>query len=105
MARPIYSTQFAAVQGLNGTLDVVFPAGLTAVLRDLDVYNGSGGTASVFLRGSDNQAIFANRWDLGAAAGVAQWRGRQVIRPGESASIVTSLPMDVTLSGYLLTPS
>lgn len=98
----VYSTRFAAVQGLNGTLDLVFPAGFIVVLRDLDVYNGSGGVASVFLRGNAGQAIYVHRWEVGDGASHEQWRGRQVLTPPEGASITCSLAMDVTLSGYLL---
>lgn len=104
MASQVYSTQFAAVRGLNGTLVVTFPATYVVVLRDLDVYNGAGGVASAFLRGSAGQAIWAHHWQVGDSASLEEWRGRQVLQPGETAEIVTDVAMDVSLSGYLLTP-
>lgn len=102
MARPVYSQRFAHELGLNGTLVINLPAGFVPVLRDFDVYNGSGGVASVFLQGALGQAIYVHRWEVGDGASHEQWTGRQVFLPGETCAIVTSLAMDVTLSGYLL---
>jgi hypothetical protein len=102
MARAVYSQRFIQEAGLNGSSSYVVPAGFKAVLRDLDVYNGAGGTASVFLQGALGQAIWVHRWALGDGASPQDWHGRQVLETGESVTIRTDVPMDVTLSGYLL---
>lgn len=90
-------------KGLNGTAVYTVPAGFVAVLRDLDAYFGGDiAPQNMFLHGPAGQAIWWNGWTV-LIAGVAQWRGRQVIQGGESFDVTTDAPMDVSVSGYLLT--
>lgn len=102
MARTVYSEHLYSAVGLNGSASRSVPAGFRLVLRDVDVYNGAGGTATFFLKGGLGQVIWAHRWALGDGASSEQWRGRQVLDEGFSWSVSTTLPMDVTVSGYLL---
>lgn len=104
MTIPVYSTNFITVHGLNGTRSYSVPAGYIVVLRDLDVYYGGGlGAATVFLQNGLGAAIWSNAFGALASGQYASWRGRQVINNPYSVSIVTDSPMDVMLSGYLLT--
>lgn len=98
---PVYSVRFFAEHGLNGTVTYTVPAGFKAVLRDLDAYNGGGViSTSVFLEGNNGQSIWSD--SSSAQAKVSQWRGRQVIEPGETITLTTTGAWDITVSGYLL---
>jgi hypothetical protein len=98
----IYSTRFCAAAGLNGSLAYTVPEGNVAVLRDVDVY--AAGVDGGFFRviGSAGQTI--DYWEFGGedTAATHQWRGREVLSPGETLTFSTTSPMDVTASGYLL---
>lgn len=98
----VYSTRFFALHGANGTFVYIVPAGRTAVVRDVDFYNGGGlSPAYYFLQGSAGQAIdYFQSPDL--VAHTHQWRGRQVYNAGESITVQSSQPSDITVSGYLL---
>jgi hypothetical protein len=102
MARPLYSSQLLALQGLNGTVVYSPPAGYVVVIRDLDLYVGASSTPGFFqLIGSSLQVIdYYQQPDL--LAHTHQWRGRQCIEPGQNFRVLASQPMDVTVSGYLL---
>lgn len=98
----VYSVQFAALQGLNGTHTLTVPAGFKAVLRDLDAYNGGGASSTdLFLIGSAGQTIFNDSSALQPKN--SQWRGRQVLEELETWALRTTGAWDVTVSGYLLT--
>lgn len=101
MARSLYSEQLAALQGFSGTYTYTVASGFRVVLRDLDAsYDGVSGT-ELRLLGSAGQTI--DRWHGTIAdEGPHQWRGRQVIRSGESFQVTTTDATDVTISGYVL---
>lgn len=105
MARPVYSIRIYEAQGVNGTVTVTPSATNTIVLRDVDVYRGDEG-----LLGSTYRLVFpagqtVDYWFHNETASTHQWRGRQVLAPGESFQIITTGPFDVTISGYSLTPT
>ena len=99
---PIYSRSLVAAAGLSGTVTSVVPAGTTVVIRDVDVTLGVSAGVLVTLVGANGQVIWA--WSSGVTTDKtsAQWRGRQVIEAGQTFSVVTSAPADVTVSGYVL---
>lgn len=98
----VYSTHFISAVGLVGTRAFTVPAGFVAVLRDLDVYNGGGFSATqVYLHGGLGQTIWFNNF-AGPGAAYASWRGRQVLTAGFAFDITTNGACDATLSGYLL---
>lgn len=103
MATAVYSTRFIAVAGLDGAASHTCPVGFVVVLRDLDVYYSNLEPGSVEMIGSESQVIWQNTMSGADVQSYASWRGRQVFIEGESVSIVTEHPTDVTLSGYLLT--
>lgn len=103
MASPVYSTRFIAHAGLDGSSSYTCPVGFVMVLRDLDVYYSNLEPGSVEMIGSESQVIWQNTMSGADVQSYASWRGRQVFTGGESVSLVTEHPTDVTLSGYLLT--
>lgn len=103
MARLVYSTSFIQERGLNGTFNYTVPAGFVAVVRDADVFWGGGVALPDFrMRGQAGQTIWFYEFVLGHGESI-EWRGRQVMDPLGVLSVVTGDPMDVTVSGYLLT--
>jgi hypothetical protein len=100
----VYSTSFMQRLRLDGGSPYTVPAGVVAVLRDWDAYVRSDDAieGSVALLGGAGQIVDS----FTMAAGVAQkhqWTGRQVIPSGQTFTVSTPCPVDVTLSGYLLT--
>lgn len=102
-----YSHNLLQQQGLNGTASVTAGPNEVLVIRDVDVYWGGGVSAGVSVRliGAAGQTI----WEVHVNPSTPpydsqtwQWRGRQVIKPGESFQLVSNMPVDVTVSGYSL---
>lgn len=102
MAVPLYSYQFLAALGLNGSLPYTVPGDVRAVLRDLDAYYNGLVEASIHLEGSLGQTIWYNGFSAGGNPQYASWRGRQVLDPGDTLTVTTDQAIDVTISGYLL---
>lgn len=110
--RQVYSTLFAAIQGLDTSYEVPPDFENIRVLRDLDAYWGGGpsGSASVRLIGTAGQTIVEFHATEETPGGAIdshswQWRGRQVVPVGGVIFLtVAGPPADVTLSGYTLTP-
>jgi hypothetical protein len=102
LALNVYSTHFWSALGHVGSHDIPGTPGYLMILRDVDVYNGAGGNASFFLQGGLGQAIWAALWGLGDGRSSKQWTGRQVIDYPYGASVTSDVPMDITVSGYLL---
>jgi hypothetical protein len=99
----VYSTQFLAIQGLDGTVYYDCPLDRVLVLRDLDAYaNVTVASRELYLRGSAGQTIYHDAWGEESQHS-SSWRGRQVISPGQQFSVFTSDLIDVSVSGYLLT--
>jgi hypothetical protein len=100
LAQP-YSAPLATLRGFSGSQQFQAPAGYTFVLRDLDAYNPVSSSGTYYLLGSIGQVMDA--WAYGGAGeGVHQWRGRQVIPAPGHFTVVSSQPIDVTVSGYVL---
>lgn len=105
MAAAVYSTRFDAKQTFSGTSTLVVPDGFRAILRDLDVFFGEQALpAELRLNGDLGQGLYVVTNTIGTPS-CAQWRGRQVVNPGESFSVTVSGGgnADYALSGYLLT--
>lgn len=105
MSSPVYSHSFITIEGLTGAHSYAPESGYKAIVRDIDVY--ATGVLDipftyVFAHGSDGQAFFYYQWEPGAQAWEG-WRGRQVIESGQSFDITSyNGPVDVSVSGYLL---
>jgi hypothetical protein len=98
----VYSCQYVAIQGLDSTLVQACPAGVVVVIRDIDVYCAAALGGDFRFIGNNNQTIDYWSAEAGDAGHTHQWRGRQVFNPGNAFSVSTTVPMDVTVSGYLL---
>jgi hypothetical protein len=108
VARPVYSVRLIQWKGLTGTIQYTVPAGLTAVVRDLDSFIGQPTSiAALYFEGTAGQAIWFTNSLPGSSSSYASWRGRQVFAEGESfylrADVGALDAYDVTVSGYLLT--
>lgn len=102
MARSVYSTNFFSGHGINGSSTYNVPAGFIAVVRDADVFWGGGVALPDFrMIGQAGQTIWFFEFVLGHGESI-EWRGRQVIDPLGTLTVVTGDAMDVTISGYLL---
>lgn len=100
----VYSDRFYVKQGLSGTETLDVPAGVLWVVRDVWVFAGA-------------EVIFTKQWHLIGDAGqtfdwagftvvnpepLHFWQGRQVIL--ESLTVMADPgPLDVSISGYVLT--
>lgn len=98
----IYSTRFLQELGLSGTATYTVPDGFVAVVRDLDAYQDVLPGGTVFLEGALGQAIWSETNDAATGKTYQSWRGRQVFQPGETLTVSTDSPWDVTVCGYLL---
>lgn len=105
----VYSSLLAVVQGLASPVEFSAPVDRVVVIRDVDVYWGGGLSAGVSFRlmGSAGQTI----WEVHVNPSTPpydsqtwQWRGRQVIPPGDTWAISgAGGAFDAAVSGYLLT--
>jgi hypothetical protein len=103
VATRLYSVRFFAEVGLNGTRAYAVQAGFRAVVRDIDVYASAGFSpkhARFFNSAGGTIKLFQVDPDTAISS---QWTGRQVFEAGELIAVTTDGPMDVTVSGYLLT--
>lgn len=100
----VYSDRFLEELGLNGTATYTVPAGLVAIVRDIDAYAAGPLSSNAHLRFTGY--LGETLWFFVVSAqqqASGQWRGRQVFRSGEGFGIVTDSAFDVRVSGYLLT--
>lgn len=109
MPAPVYSSRFIQQVGLDSSASFAVPSGFIAVVRDLDAYcNATIGFANLFMEGAIGQTIAWHSWEV-TTQDQFQWRGRQVLEPGETLTVVADtgvgVGIDVTVSGYLLTLS
>lgn len=108
MPARVYSVLFQQLVDTSGGTTYTVPGGFTAVLRDVDVFDGSATGDNVFqLFGQAGQTI--DFWrspvpTLGPAnaGNTHQWRGRQVVNEGDHFTAYADSGLDVTISGYLL---
>ena len=78
------------------------PDGQIIVVRDLDVWSG-GGAIINWQMGINAIAKFAaGQFTVESVAQTAQWRGRQILYPGEELYFQSDGPTDGAASGYLL---
>lgn len=103
MAYPnVYSTRLLAEAGFTGSAAFEVPSGQVLVVRDIDavVYTGAGYTIQAGIGGITN--FWAVTTGVVAVTQSIQWRGRQVLNPGEQLVIATDAAADFVASGYLL---
>lgn len=97
----VYSTQFmAGLTPAGGVLTYTVPAGYAAVLRSIDLgINGAVGAAPGVAVSGISAFWFPS---LNVANPFAQWRGRQVLKAGQTLGIGAATSFFVLASGYLL---
>lgn len=98
----VYSTSIAQVQGLNGSIDVLVPAGSVFVVRDMWAYWNSATElfAKLYAIGDYGQTFWFALWTAIDANPIAYWQGRTVLNT--RLTLRTDNPVDVTVSGYVL---
>lgn len=104
----VYSRQFfIGILPPNGTVIFTVPASQTLVLRDIELYNGSGavGGCSIQCRVSGAlQSVLFQAFELGAD-NWAQWQGRAVLEQGQELASGAGAPnFYAHVSGYLFGP-
>jgi hypothetical protein len=99
--RRVYSTQFAAVGGITVPNNFgPVPAGHRWVVRDIDVYASTGASAMTGFA-EINGVAFAFIKVSGFSQDGVQWRGRQVLMPGDVLTLnPAGQASDWCVSGY-----
>lgn len=102
MAFSLYSTRFILRTSATGPQSYPVPAGMLAVVRDMDVTLEPTGGANVllFIAGA---LIFIAQFGLEPQFTDVQWRGRAVAYPGELVELDTTDTGSGHVGGYLLT--
>jgi hypothetical protein len=101
----VYSASFAQAAEVEGTQQVVVPAGEVWVLKDASLWCNQNTTGyRCFLLGYSGQVFFGWEGATAIADNLGLWSGRIVLQAGESFQIyVNSGSWDVSVCGYLLT--
>lgn len=98
----VYSTRFLAWAADESPPAYTVPAGYVAVVRDADIYSGGGEETNWVLSVNEIAHFAAGQFNILALAQTAQWRGRQVLNPGEFLVFASDGSTDGMVSGYLL---
>lgn len=102
MAIPVYSIRFMAWAATETPTPYTVPAGYVAVVRDVDAVSG-GGAIINWLWGINGECkIGGGQFTVEALNQFQQWRGRQVLNPGETIYVAADGAIDGAVSGYLL---
>lgn len=80
----------------------VVPDGYVAVVRDIDVWSGGGAIINWVVQVVEGAKFAAGQFTVESIAQTAQWRGRQVLNPGEVLEFSSDGATDGLISGYLL---
>jgi len=109
VAYPVYSVVIFREAGVQGSRDVMVPAGYRWVLRDAMVYANNSLTESVHLFVSELPTGALLLWEeyQPSERSMHQWHGHQVIEYNGGAGGLritndASAGVDLSLSGYLL---
>lgn len=98
----VYSTRFLAWAASESPPAFTVPMGYVAVVRDADIYSGGGALTNWVLSVNLVAHFAAGQFTIEALAQTAQWRGRQVLNPGEFLVFAADGSTDGMVSGYLL---
>lgn len=99
----VYSTRILYQQGLVGSETVVPPPGNLWIVRDIWLYwnLSSAPVTKVHVSGDVGQTFEYAQFDVATPNQLAFWQGRVVIENSLTVS-VSGDPVDVTVSGYIL---
>ena len=98
----VYSTRFLAWSADMTPPPFAVPTGYVAIVRDLDVWSGGGAIINWELQVVEGAHFAAGQFTEESLAQTAQWRGRQVLLPGEDLAFSADGVTDGLCSGYLL---
>jgi hypothetical protein len=105
VAIPVYSTLFIAANGEDIAAAYTVPAGMTAIVRDVDVlFLGDPGDTAFTLSDQSTGTYVAYCLQIDTDQ-LYSWRGRQVFPEGATFQANSAGPNSLTarVSGYLLT--
>lgn len=98
----VYSTRALAWSADESPPPYEVPTGYVFVVRDADIYSGGGALINWVLSVNTVAHFAAGQFTIEALAQTAEWRGRQVLNPGEFLVFASDGPTDGMVSGYLL---
>lgn len=81
----------------------VVPSGYRAVVRDIDVWSGGGAIIQFTVSVNAIARFYGGEFNVESVQQVMQWRGRQILQPGEELTFAATGALDGMISGYLLT--
>ena len=102
MATSVYSTRLLAFAADGTPPAFTVPAGYICVVRDIDVSWGGGSMVNFAASVNAVAKFWQGQFNALSEPQVAQWRGRQVVYPGEDLVFAADGPVDGMISGYLL---
>lgn len=99
----VYSTRFMgwAAETIPPLFEV--PTGYVAVVRDIDVLSHGGALINWVVSINGVADFAAGQFTILALNQTGEWRGRQVMNPGDQLVFQSDGPTDGLISGYLLT--
>lgn len=98
----VYSARLLGWAAEESPPAYVCPAGLITVVRDADVYSAGGSLINFQLAINTIAKFWAGQFTEESLAQFAQWRGRQIVLPGEALVFSSDGPTDGVISGYQL---
>lgn len=104
MAIPVYSTLFIAAAGIADGAGYVVPAGMVAIVRDIDTLCFGSPADTAFALTDEATSTYVAYHLYTGLNEFWSWRGRQVIPGGAEMLASQSGPQDIAVrvSGYLL---
>ena len=107
MAERVYSVPFIYYTNVTPNVDFEIPEGVTAVIRDIDVYTELGASSAIVAIGNPAAGVYLNFASISLiGAGVTgSWRGRVIATaPYHVLLDVASLDTNgcIYVGGYLL---
>lgn len=98
----VYSTRFLGWASESTPPAYTVPAGYVVVVRDADIYSGGGSIIDWTLSVNGVARFAAGQFTVESIAQTAEWRGRQILNPGELLVFAADGATDGMVSGYLL---
>lgn len=100
--RPIYSSRLLAWAASSSPPPYSPPAGTVVVVRDLDVTSGGGSIINCQLSINGVAKFWVGQFTVISIPQALQWRGRQILMPGEELLFQADGATDGAVSGYVL---
>lgn len=98
----VYSTRFLAWAASSTPPAYEVPTGYVAIVRDADIFTHGGAITNWILSVNGIADFAGGAFTVESVIQTAQWRGRQVLNPGELLVFASDVATDGMVSGYLL---